>query len=408
MIVRESLACGTCEKAHTVRVGVGREHNGRHVHRFACRGCSEEIAISMVTSMQPRSAWIEPEENAELAPEVVGAPIVNLDANFLVPEDQQGLDRVMPRLQQQIALLRAAEATRARLGLPDGADRPLRDQDFAGEWDLLKRAWSLHRRGEAVLVRAQLKKANSTIYAPEPLADLPDWIWRFASVLGTPAYDGVLKEAVQALRPHHGSPELVRLRAHYRDVMLPGRGAKYFKVLQQYFAAYSEFVQLQFQVAAGLEIPADHKVASVGFAQTAMFYGNAFEVVTDLVDLLALLNNVIAGRAFDQFASLASLKDYYALDKARRSGPFAATPGLAGFVTETDNRLRNASHHAGIDFDAVTQTIHCRAGKGGQGAPWTLSYTEYLVRCVRLFLQVMTLLRLELVLSRDFQVDAPI
>ena len=408
MIVRESLTCETCGQPHTVRVGVGLETEGRHTHRFACRRCSEEIAIAMVTSARPRGAWIEAEENARLEPEVVAAPIVNLDANFLVPDDQQGLDRVMPRLQQQIALIRAAEATRVQLGLPDSSGRPVRDQDFAGEWDVLKRAWSLHRRGEAMLVRAQLRKANANIYRAEPLQDLPDWIWRFASVLGTPTYDGLLKGAVAAIRPIHGSREMVRLRVHYRGVMVPGRGAKYRGVVQQYFAAYSEFVQLQFHVAAGLEIAPDHKVASSAFAQTAMFYGNAYEALGDLVDLLALLNNVTAGRAFDTFGRLPSLKAYYGLDKSGRAGPFAGNPAFAGFAAEADNRLRNASHHAGMEFDAATQLIHCRAGQGGQAAPWTLSYTEYLVRCVRLFLQLMTLLRLDLVLARDFQVDAPI
>lgn len=48
-------------------------------------------------------------ENAEHTPEVEDAPIVNVDANFTVPENQRYKDMAFPRLEQMLTMSRAAE-----------------------------------------------------------------------------------------------------------------------------------------------------------------------------------------------------------------------------------------------------------------------------------------------------------
>lgn len=404
MIVRDNLQCRTCSAPHTVRVGVGHEH--RHTHRFACRGCGEEIAITLAAD--PPAAWVEFDENCDRAAAVPGADIVNLDANFLMPIDQQGKDFVMPRLQQQHQMVKAVLAAGGRFPSSDPfgerLPRPYRRPDYATEWNELQRAWSLTKNGKAVLARSQIKRANETIYAQDPVSDLSDWFWRLSTAMTQPAFEQVFEGALQAFKPLHGTPNVMAFRAHYAEMMRKGRSAKYVKIMREYFVGYSDFAQLQFLVASGVEIDPDLRATGADFAKTSMFYGNAFEVLGDLVDLLATINNMLLGRAFDTFERLPSLGAYLELDKGARPGPFAANAALAAFVGEYDNQLRNASHHGGIDFNAASGTLTCRAGKGGQGAERTLTYTEYLQRCVRIFMTTMALLRFELVMATQLKI----
>jgi hypothetical protein len=65
-----------------------------------------------------------------------------------------------------------------------------------------------------------------------------------------------------------------------------------------------EFAQVYLFVAKGTELPKDHHATSVDFDAAKMFYGNTFEHFTSLVEILALLNNMLLGRAFDEFQTL--------------------------------------------------------------------------------------------------------
>ena len=60
-----------------------------------------------------------------------------------------------------------------------------------------------------------------------------------------------------------------------------------------------------------------------------------------------------------------------------------------------------AHHHRWFVLDKSAQVIRYRSGAGGTGSERTISYSGYLERCVRLFVQTMTLLRLELMISND-------
>lgn len=128
-----------------------------------------------------------------------------------------------------------------------------------------------------------------------------------------------------------------------------------------------------------------------------MFYGNAFETFSSLVDILAYINNVASGRSFDQFQTL-TRKKYLELDKSGRFGPFDGTPALANLCFERDNQLRNASHHASIKLVTPDNRIVYRSGKGGTGPEQELGYAAYLAKCSTLFLQIINLFRFEIML----------
>jgi hypothetical protein len=96
--------------------------------------------------------------------------------------------------------------------------------------------------------------------------------------------------------------------------------------MREFFLAYDDFSQVIFRVKKGLGVDTDAAVTSAQFDKTKMFYGNAFETYSSLVDIFAYLNNVSQGRPFDQFQTL-KRKTYLELDKSSRFGPFDATPG---------------------------------------------------------------------------------
>jgi hypothetical protein len=64
----------------------------RQSHRFPCVNCGEDMVVALNVDYEAIAHWTEAVENAELAAEKVGAPIMNVDANFLVPESERHID----------------------------------------------------------------------------------------------------------------------------------------------------------------------------------------------------------------------------------------------------------------------------------------------------------------------------
>ena len=144
-----------------------------------------------------------------------------------------------------------------------------------------------------------------------------------------------------------------------------------------------------------------------GFESVKMFYGNTYEQFTLLVEYLAILNNMLAGRRYDTFQRM-TLREYRELDRSQRFGPFSDNAAFMAICAEADNQIRNASHHGSLAFDLASQTIRFRSGKGGTRPERWISYADYLTRCVQIFLQTMTLLRVELVVATSLGVTHPI
>lgn len=347
------------------------------------------------------AVWIIPVENATEIEEVAGAPIVNMDANFIIPESEQGKDGTFPRLNQMKQMIMAAEARGAHsVALDDMMknrfSRPFRSPDYADEWRILKRAWTLHRNSKPALSAKKIEEASAKFYSQDPLNDLQDWVWRLGMFMTQPSYEPKFMALITPLDGLMNTPRMTNFLAAYPTQVLPYRGKKYFDILDDFFTSYSEFAQVFFLVTQGVAIRPDHQVTSTGFNGTKMFYGNAFERFAPLAELYAFLNNMSAGREWDQFEKL-TLGDYRKLDRANVFNAFASNAAFADVCVEADNQVRNASHHGSMRFDPKDQIIRYKVGKGGQGGEQTLSYTNYLERCVRLFLQTLTLLRLEVI-----------
>jgi hypothetical protein len=402
LIVRSALKCDTCGQPHTVRIGMGQETTQRHA--FGCTNCHEQISVRLEVDYENLSARVVCENNATEIAEVVGAPIVNIDANFAIAPTEQGVDSTFPRLRHMDAMLEKAKASGSLL-LVDPATtpktyRPYRRPDYAYEWRLLKKAWSLASNNRSDLANAQVQRASAEFYADDPLKDFADWVWRFALFFCNPAYELKFRSLMETVRPLWKEPRTDEFAKFYSN-LIPERAEKYFGVIDEFFSGYDEFSQVYLSVVRDLPIDPVSRTTSTNFAAVRMFYGNGFEAFTSLVEFLALLNNLLNGRAYDAFASL-TLDQYRKLDKASRFNAFAMNAQFMDICREADNQLRNASHHGGLRFSPDAQLVKYSSGKGGTGSTVDLPYVVFLERSVHLFLQLMTLLRAELIFANQF------
>lgn len=397
MIIRSAFSCLTCNQKHVVRIGMGQEE--KQIHKFACLGCGEDMTIQLITDYVNIRAWAEAVENAVITDEENGIPIVNLEANFLIPENQRNSDHAFPRMKQMHEMAKAAEArgldfSRLPLGGESRLYRPYRRPDYGAEWMELKKAWSLSLRKKERLAKNVLEQASLTYYSDAPPNGLPDWLWRFGLFISERSHGQSLKAALEEIRPLFGTKSMAAFIADYNG-QAKKRGERYREILNEYFENFSEFGQVYFLMQAGQRIPNENVISSISFSKIRMFYGNAFELFSSSVDIIAYLNNIKQGRQFDTFENL-TRQQYLSLDKSGRFNAFAANAALSGICEERDNQLRNASHHGSLRLDTATQLIAMRAGKGGQGEETTISYAKYLEKSSNLMLQIISLIRFEL------------
>jgi hypothetical protein len=410
MIIRTCFKCLTCEQPHTVRIAMGQENY--QSHRFRCCQCGEAMVVGMRVDYQEISYHLESIENCEQIDAVANAPVVNVDPNRLLSVDEVGKDSMLPRLEHLRMMTMNAEASGRLIQLSaipaEMRDaRPFRRPDLAGEWRLLKTAWSLHSNGQELLSKNRIDAASAQFYTSDPLQNLQDWLWRFVLFIGQPAYEEVFMPLMLDLKSIMDMPGFAEFRAFYNIELSIERGRRYFELMSTYFSAAHDFGQVIPYVTHGMTIPEQSIASSCDLASTRMFYGNAFEAFASSVDILAYLNNVSEGRPFGQFQAR-TREIYVTLDKASRFRPFENKASFAALCVERDNQLRNASHHGSFQFELSTQTIKYRGGKGSTGPENILPYGTYLERCTRLFLQAMTLLRAEILMCYAAEIRPPI
>jgi len=382
-------------------------------HKFPCRVCSEEIVLRMDLDLTNRGLQVVCVENCAAIKEVTGAPVVYVDANFVIPPEQQGVDWAFPRFTYIGQMYEASKQARSSpvgvaVSPTNPSLRPYRSPDYAAEWKMLRKAWSLARNGKTKLSEKQIALASAEFYPPEhQIDDVENWVWRLASLLCNPGYeplfDTVIEEAIEPLR---GST-LWQDFAQFYETVSKERGKRYFDLLNAFFAVYNEFGQVYFLVVRRITIPNDQHTTSTDFEAVKMFYGNAYEQFAVLAEYVAMLNNMLAGRRYDTFETL-TLKSYRKLDRPARFGPFEKNAAFMSLCEERDNHIRNASHHGSFTFDQLEQNIRYRFSKGGTGQERSISYANYLERCVRLFLQTMTLFRIELAVATSLGIRRPI
>jgi len=407
MILRSAHRCRVCGQGHTLRLGMGQETE--HTYRFPCVECGEEMSVTMHVDYVKISAWVEEADNAEPIEEDGECKIVNLHANFVIPESERHKDMAFPHMAVMGEMVDKGIKTGRTISAIDaitrGNERPYRRPDFDAEWKKLKKAWSLHRRGKAKLSDRIIQEASNEFYSNDALNDIADWVWRFALFSTGVEYEPKLRAAMDCIREPLNTGKLAGVLDDM-DKSASDRGELYHSIIRDYFSAWSEFSQVHFTVAGGVDIGA-LSAKTANFASVQMYYGNAFETFASMIDMLTMINNVLSGRSFDQLQNI-TLDQYRSSDKGKRFDAPCQNDVFASLCDERDNQLRNASHHRELKYDHEAAVVRFKTGKGATGAVREISYAEYLAKCSRLHQQIIVLLRLHLLIAQVGRIASPV
>ena len=274
MIVRYYVTCNTCDASHMLRIGLGQEH--AQTHSFNCRNCAEPITVKLNLKPVDGPAGLACIENCKLGDQRSDSYVVNLDPNFVIPEDQQGDALAFPRLVQMVKMTKIAEQQGSLINLSQIPEalrgfRPYRGPDYHEEWKKLHKGWSLYRNDKLKLSGRILDEVSKSYYGNDPLNDMEDWVWRFlfysANLEYWPRVEGILN----SIKPLYKNSSMKDFSEAYQK-NIPARGARYFGIIRDFFSVYSEFGQVYFSVLKGMEMPSDYRASSTDFNAVRMFY----------------------------------------------------------------------------------------------------------------------------------------
>jgi hypothetical protein len=395
MKTRNFISCLTCDHISTVRISVG--HNPIQRHDFACAGCEEPIGLSLHLDYKNRDLRLEFCENSAQAYEE--GTIINLDPHFLIKESEVNKDHSFSWMQEALGIMSSSIDT-AIIKKPSQQFKMIDTYEQLGGmpgitefWKSLKKGWSLQNKKKTELASKVLKKYDPKGFTGKPTlhSALKDFTYRLtlpkAHILTKRGFDA-LNEAKKA-----NANELKKFAQYYVSNMREEHLQRYFDTFCEFFEDYSEYDQTILYVKNLAPVSEGLVASSYGFNRTKMFYGNAYENYTSNISILACLNNIIAGRPFDQFQSM-DLKKYLTINKANRGNPFAENTNLSEFLTCTESTLRNASHHQSMSLINKGKDVQYRSG--GTGEFKFISYSKYLEMCSAIILSTASLYQLEM------------
>lgn len=393
MISRILTTCLTCKKPITVRAQVG--HENEQAHTFSCPHCGTDIRIKLLLNNPPHVKVIW-EENCEQGKEE--GIVVNLGVGFTIPQDALHSDMYFPAFTQLPKPVIPSGMPARKAGDPPVIlDLAVALGAFPGaadSWATLKKALRFHGNNQSALRDEQISKLfegwGQTDHSIE------NAVYMFLARLMGGKPEKVVRPLVDQIKDaaKQNKGEVIRLVEHYDHDLKKERFENYVEIIGEYFRAFEEFNQTLIYARMDIPMPPDSIATSSAFDSTKMFYGNAFEVLGTHLDLVAAINNICSGRAFDQMQAM-DLKQYRGINKANRTKCFAGNAALMWLVDEYDSQVRNASHHRWFKIDDTKRILTYRSG--GTGALQKMTYAEYLYRCNRVFMRLCAMACMEII-----------
>lgn len=386
MISRFYVICKVCGSHHTLRVQLGYAKEQKH--RFQCHHCNEPIVFCMFPDrLDAEGAEPTDKEHGDdgktnyqyLSPDFVAdatnardptyfGSLALMDAVFNKPEIKRAITRLP---QGQLPKEGWFALTNAR-----------------PSWEGLQVCWRLERSGKYFLAGRNLKSL-------EPAAGTSSWL--AAVMLGHRLFgknQSLLKEVLQIIK--NNKVEAARLVLEYEYQWVSDFMEAQFQVFSEFFKRWEAFSQVYIYIGFEIKMPSDAAATSVDFESVRGFYSMAQEFFAKQVRLLTALNNMKAGRAFDQLSKI-TLRKYFDTDNAKRCDNFKDNLIFASAASEFDSSLRNAEAHNWLRANAEAQFLQYH--QGGAGAAVQLKYVEYLRKSVALFRQICHLMQVEAILK---------
>lgn len=392
MILRTNIKCLTCGELYTTRISIG--HQSRQEHTFICKSCHEEIKIGLDLD-QIKIDWdFECVSNCEVTKEP--GHIINFHPELMIPEHLKNSDFVSPFLLQAFNLTK-------NLPHENPDEDMLKDARFVmnvnNEWPSLKQSWSLKLNKKDILSSKKATEEGNSFRYRVQILDVYEWIYQFSLRILQPKlvhlYDTPMKLmgeiALENPTAFHD------FKNFYTTNWLNEHSRKFYNIYSEFFKHFNEFNQIMIYHRNDLGIPESYTVTSTNFNDLKHAYGNIYESYTSCLAFIACLNNLKNKRKFNKFATM-DLKKYLSIDKAKRADPFKDVACFSIFSECIDSSLRNASHHGDIELDHTTGIIMYKSGKSKHQN--TITYTEYLRKCIDIFTRSVVIFMLELPLTR--------
>jgi hypothetical protein len=280
-------------------------------------------------------------------------------------------------------------ASKINMGYYDALMQDKNIQDPADLFELGLKVLSLYASNKNDLAQ-QMLETNAIKYGLEndiKVVELLDLLFKSAGAVNARRVTGALDSAWAAAK---ASSELELqaawkyLQEKHNDEIISGA----LEILSTFGRNYREFLPLKILIELGEPIQDDFSVSAIGFDDTKMMYGDAYEILTSGFIVPALINNVVQGRGYSTFSQL-SLSQYLKLDKAGRHNCFVSNEFLCPLYEGLENQIRNASHHKQFVLSPKTGRISYRAGKSDQRH--FMSYATYLSKTIRVVQSLMGL-----------------
>ncbi|MEM9215995.1 MAG: hypothetical protein AAGD25_16820 [Cyanobacteria bacterium P01_F01_bin.150] len=134
----------------------------------------------------------------------------------------------------------------------------------------------------------------------------------------------------------------------YLDELQQQHLTQYLLTFSDYFKIYTQLSQIVVHARLGDDEVEDKIVGSKCFEDVKLYYGQVYEVLTSVFIIFACLNNINAGREYNQFERMTLNKYIKNVSKEKKANPFREIQPFSIFTDGLDSTLRNGSHHASI------------------------------------------------------------
>jgi hypothetical protein len=389
MVVSGTVQCATCAQNYFVRIGMGSE--SYQEHSFDCTRCT--LPTTLALRKVEGGGRIEVEENGRVLDEVVAdSTVINLHGSFAFDAATIHDRLAFPSLMYlQVISPHVRRATNDKF------------QDFAllfdvpntrGLWGMVRGVLTLEaadndNRKVARLIEEYLRQRRK--YFPElKVSNSQEMVFNFFDSIFYPRFEKLLNPVLTCLvAAEHANPDgYTQLVAYLNAELWPESLRQNLSLFSDYFRLFTEFSQMLVHARLDDQEVAAKIVGSKHFERTKLFYGQAFETLTSGFTVLSCINNLLAGRNFDEFEELTLRQYLREVSKARRDEPFQNRPELHALAQHVDSTLRNGSHHASIWREG--ELVKYRSG--GAGAQREMPYSQYLHLCNHLAIACSVLL----------------
>lgn len=400
-VLRGYAQCEICEENYILRVGVGTEKY--QPHTFDCRACGTTMSIILRHSSD--DTHFEPEENALIKDtEGENSTIVNLHPFFAFTSEEIHNPVAFPSLMYGSMIMPYLRLVPHRNSMGFFA------QDFALQFDVpnASHLWSTVKN---ILILQESgrkpKKIKTAIgyyerqrqkYFRETKVSNPKEVTHnFFDSLFYPRFDKIFSPAYQLISEirNSQSQEFSRFLDFYNQELREQHLRQYLSIFSDYFKIYNQLSQMVVHARIDDEDVDDKIVGSKSFEVVKLYYGQAYESLTNFFTVLSCLNNILLERPYDQFKSMTLAKYMKKVSKEKRDNPFKEIPSFHIFADGLDSTLRNGSHHASIWREG--EQIFYRSG--GTGAEREIPYSRYLHLCNKLTISLAALFLIEIELS---------